>query len=90
MGILIYSLKAHLRPLGKALSLGGDGDSVDLARPAHRAAISEWFYEFSVEVKKNLALMFLQNPSFKNFYDGRENGLAQYVHDALNHGSVVL
>jgi TipAS antibiotic-recognition domain len=76
--------------LGKASGVAGQDESVDLARPAHRAAISKWFYEISVEVKKNLALMCLQNPSLKNFYDGRENGLAQYVHDALNHGSVVL
>ena len=50
---------------------------------AHREAISKWFYECSIEMQKNLALMYVQDPRFKKYYDGRVNGLAQYVHDAI-------
>lgn len=66
----------------------GNGLSVDsteaqTAVVAHRDAISKWFYDCSVEMQKNLALMYVQDPRFKKYYDGRVNGLAQYVHDAI-------
>jgi hypothetical protein len=50
---------------------------------AHRAAISKWFYECSVEMQRNLALMYIGDERFKKYYDGRVRGLAQYVHDAI-------
>jgi hypothetical protein len=50
---------------------------------AHRAAITKWFYNCSVEMQKQLALMYIQDPRFKEYYDGRVRGLAQYVHDAI-------
>ena len=66
------------------------GNSISFREPeaqkavvAHREAISKWFYECSVEMQKNLALMYVQDPRFKKYYDGRVNGLAQYVHDAI-------
>jgi hypothetical protein len=50
---------------------------------AHRDAITKWFYDCSVEMQKNLALMYIEDPRFKEYYDGRVRGLAQYVHDAI-------
>ena len=50
---------------------------------AHRAAISKWFYECSVEMQKNLAVMYIEDHRFKAYYDGRVRGLAQYVHDCI-------
>jgi hypothetical protein len=50
---------------------------------AHREAISKWFYDCSVEMQKNLALMYVQDQRFKKYYDDRARGLAQYVHDAI-------
>lgn len=50
---------------------------------AHRAAISKWFYDCSIERQKNLALMYVGDERFKKYYDGRVRGLAQYVHDAI-------
>jgi RecB family endonuclease NucS len=50
---------------------------------AHRVAISKWFYECSVEMQKNLAVMYIEDHRFKAYYDGRVRGLAQYVHDAI-------
>ena len=50
---------------------------------AHRAAITKWFYNCSIEMQKQLAIMYLEDPRFKEYYDGRVRGLAQYVHDAI-------
>jgi hypothetical protein len=50
---------------------------------AHRKAISKWFYECTVEMQKNLAVMYIEDYRFKAYYDGRVRGLAQYVHDAI-------
>ena len=50
---------------------------------AHRAAISKWFYDCSVEMQKKLAVMYIEDHRFKAYYDGRVRGLAQYVHDAI-------
>ena len=50
---------------------------------AHRDAISKWFYDCSPEMQKNLAVMYIEDRRFKEYYDGRVRGLAQYVHDAI-------
>ena len=50
---------------------------------AHRAAISKWFYDCSVEMQKNLEVMYIEDHRFKAYYDGRVRGLAKYVHDAI-------
>jgi hypothetical protein len=50
---------------------------------AHREAISKWFYDCSIEMQKNLALMYVGDERFKKYYDGRVRGLAQYVPDAI-------
>ena len=50
---------------------------------AHREAISKWFYECTPEMQKKLAVMYIEDKRFKEYYDGRVRGLAQYVHDAI-------
>ncbi len=50
---------------------------------AHRAAISKWFYECSVDMQKQLAEMYVADPRFKKYYDDRVRGLSQYVRDAI-------
>ena len=64
-------------------SLAIDSPKAQEAVTAHRAAITKWFYECSVEMQKELALMYVGDPRFKQYYDGRVRGLAQYVHDAI-------
>ena len=64
-------------------SLTIDSPETQAAVVAHREAISKWFYDCSVEMQKNLALMYLQDLRFKKYYDDRARGLAQYVHDAI-------
>ena len=66
------------------------GNSLDVTSPeaqaavaAHRSAITKWFYDCSVEMQKNLALMYVADERFKKYYDDRVRGLAQYVHDAI-------
>lgn len=49
----------------------------------HRAAISKWFYDCSIDMQKNLAVMYIEDPRFKEYYEGRVRGLAQFVHDAI-------
>lgn len=70
------------------VSAFGNGLSVDSqaaqdAVHAHRAAISKWFYECSIEMQKQLALLYTEDPRFKAYYESRNKGLAQYVHDAI-------
>ena len=65
-------------------SLPIDSPKAQAAVKAHRDAITKWFYECSVEMQKNLALMYIEDPRFKEYYDGRVRGLAQYVHDAIH------
>jgi hypothetical protein len=64
-------------------SLPIDSDNTKAAVVAHREAITKWFYDCSVEMQKNLAIMYLEDPRFKEYYDERVRGLAQYVHDAI-------
>ncbi len=68
-----------------ALGNGVDYRSADVQAivVAHREAISKWFYDCSIEMQKNLALMYVGDERFKKYYDGRVRGLAQYVHDAI-------
>ena len=64
-------------------SLPFDSPKTQEAVRAHRDAITKWFYDCSVEMQKNLAIMYVEDPRFKEYYDGRVRGLAQYVHDAI-------
>ena len=64
-------------------SLPIDSPKAQEAVTAHREAITKWFYDCSIEMQKNLALMYIEDPRFKEYYDGRARGLAQYVHDAI-------
>ena len=50
---------------------------------AHRAAITKWFYDCSIDMQKNLAVMYIEDPRFKAYYESRVHGLAQYVHDCI-------
>lgn len=64
-------------------SLPVTSEKAQAAVVAHREAISKWFYECSIQMQKNLALMYIGDARFKKYYDGRLNGLAQYVHDSI-------
>ena len=64
-------------------SLAVDSEKAQQAVFAHRMAISKWFYDCSVEMQKNLALLYVTDERFKKYYDDRVRGLAQYVHDAI-------
>ncbi|MEN9325336.1 MAG: hypothetical protein RL414_1090 [Actinomycetota bacterium] len=70
----VYAFGNGLRPTS---------DEAQAAVTAHRAAITKWFYDCSVEMQKQLAIMYIQDRRFKEYYDGRARGLAQFVHDAI-------
>jgi hypothetical protein len=53
------------------------------AAEAHRQHITKWFYDCTYEIHSNLALMYLMDERFKEFYEKSATGLAQYIHDAI-------
>jgi hypothetical protein len=65
-------------------SLPIDSPKAQEAVRAHRDAITKWFYDCSVDMQKNLATMYIEDPRFKEYYEGRVRGLAQFVHDAIH------
>ena len=64
-------------------SLPVDSEKAQEAVTAHRDAISKWFYDCSIEMQRGLAQLYLSDPRFNKYYEGRVTGLAQYVHDAI-------
>jgi len=64
-------------------SLPIDSPEAQEAVTAHRESIKKWFYDCSVDMQKNLALMYISDERFKKYYESRVRGLAQYVHDAI-------
>lgn len=60
-----------------------DSEQAQAAVVSHRSAITKWFYDCSVDMQKNLAVMYIEDHRFKAYYDGRVRGLAQYVHDCI-------
>ena len=49
----------------------------------HREHISRWFYDCSPEMQRGLAEMYVADDRFRQYYDDRAQGLAQWVHDAV-------
>ena len=68
-----------------ALNAGVPADDLQAAEAAeaHRAAITDWYYECSYDMQVGLAEMYLADARFKQHYEGYQEGLAQYVHDAI-------
>jgi len=64
-------------------NLAVDSEKTRSAVNAHRNAITNWFYDCSIEMQKNLAQMYLADLRFKEHYDRYATGLAQYIHDAI-------
>ena len=48
-------------------SLPFDSNKTKEAVIAHREAITKWFYDCSVEMQKNLAVMYVEDPRFKEY-----------------------
>jgi hypothetical protein len=66
-----------------ANSLPLKSEKTQEAVTAHRSAITKWFYNCSIDMQKQLAILYVEDPRFKEYYDGRVRGLSQYVHDAI-------
>ena len=75
------STELFVYAFGNSLPL--DSDKTKAAVLSHRAAITKWFYDCSIEMQKNLATMYVEDSRFAEYYDGKVRGLAQYVHDAI-------
>ncbi|MEI6405569.1 MAG: TipAS antibiotic-recognition domain-containing protein [Actinomycetes bacterium] len=58
----------------------------ELARQAaelHRSVITRWWYDCSYEMQANLAGMYVADSRFAENYNSQQQGLAQYIHDAI-------
>jgi DNA-binding transcriptional MerR regulator len=66
-------------------SAGLSPDSVEAMAAAdlHRDSISRWYYHCTTEMHVGLAEMYVADPRFASYYDDRQAGLSQYVHDAI-------
>jgi DNA-binding transcriptional MerR regulator len=60
-----------------------DADAARAAAEMHRNSISRWYYHCTTEMQVGLAEMYVADPRFTAYYDDRQPGLAQYVHDAI-------
>ena len=66
--------------MAAAMAAGDDG--AELARE-HQALVSRWFYACSDEIHLGLAELYLADERFREHYDRRAPGLAQWLHDAI-------
>ena len=69
-----------------ALRSGAPATSTEAmdAAEAHRAHIERWFYDLDHDFHRGLADMYLADPRFTKSYEDQQEGLAQYVHDAIH------
>jgi MerR family transcriptional regulator, thiopeptide resistance regulator len=69
-----------------ALRSGAPATSVEAmdAAEEHRAQIERWFYDLDHDFHRGLADMYLADPRFTKTYEDQQEGLAQYVHDAIH------
>jgi hypothetical protein len=67
----------------KSRGLVPDSPEAKSAAEAHRQNITKWFYDCSHEMHTNLAQMYLADPRFTQYYEDKQAGLAQYVHDSI-------
>jgi len=69
-----------------ALRSGAPATSTEAmdAAEAHRAHIERWFYDLDHDFHRGLADMYLADPRFTKSYEDQQDGLAQYVHDAIH------
>ena len=49
-----------------------------------RLVISQWYFECTPEIHKQLATLYVTDERFRAFYESRREGLAQYFHDAIH------
>jgi MerR family transcriptional regulator, thiopeptide resistance regulator len=49
-----------------------------------RQVISQWYFECTPEMHKQLATLYVTDDRFRAFYESRREGLAQYFHDAIH------
>ncbi len=61
----------------------GDHERAMNAGEEHRRHIDTWFYECSHDMHRGLAQMYLADPRFTAYYEGRAEGLAAYLAAAI-------
>lgn len=75
--------------MGRFVALHADGVPAHDPRACaaardHREHIDRWFYPCPPQMHRELAVMYLDDPRFREHFDLRAEGLAVYVHDAVH------
>jgi hypothetical protein len=68
----------------KRAGLPADSPQAMDAAEAHLRHINERFYDATHDFHRNLGDMYLADPRFTKTYEDQEEGLAQYVRDAIH------
>jgi DNA-binding transcriptional MerR regulator len=66
--------------MAAAMAAGADGDELALE---HQALISRWFYDCSDEVHLDLAALYVADQRFREHYERRAHGLAEWLRNAI-------
>ena len=71
--------------LASMLGSGRRPDEAEVTRLAerHRLHIDRWFYPCSHEMHAGLAELYVSDPRFREHYDRRRAGLAEFVAEAI-------
>lgn len=70
---------AHLMAAGEP----ADGAAAQAVAERHRQHLTQWFYEVSPQMHRNLAEIYIADERFRATYETITPGLATYVHDAV-------
>ena len=76
------SVAAKLVGLLAAGAPAGSAAAMDAAEE-HRLSIDHWYYACPIGQHVGLADMYLTDPRFRQYWEDRGEGLAQFVHDAI-------
>ncbi len=83
-------IKAEMEAVGRAFvdakraGLPANSPEAMDAAEQHREHITRRFYDVSYDLHRNLADMYVADPRFTKTYEDQEEGLAQYVRDAIH------
>jgi len=82
MGAESEEIEAGFAQLVVAGTAADSPEAMALAE-RHRRHIDGWFYPCSHQMQVGLAEMYVADDRFRAHYDDRQEGLAQFVHDAI-------
>lgn len=76
--------KAIVQAIADAMSTGSDSQVVQQQIALYHQHMNR-FYDCSLEIFRGLGEMYIQDPRFTQYYEDVAPGLAQFMHDAMQH-----